>query len=451
MATIIDTLITQLGFKTDTSGLQEGEQKFSFFKDNIFKIAGTIGAVLGGSFFVNEMANAADETNKFARSIGIAVEELGALEFATQRQGATVGGLRASLTSLAKVIGEAGKGEALGLYGIDVTKESGQVKNATELIIELNEKFTGLTQIQQFDLAGQMGISQDTIRLLQTAPNELQGLLGEARKYGVLTEEDGKKAEAFNDSLTNLQQVVNKLKWSFGPPIAALTIFFQVLADGLSFVRQNQQFFTILTLILGTLAAKFVFLKTQAALAWIAVAAPVIGVIAVLTLLAAAVDDVITFFKGGDSVLGDMIKKWPQLGKVVYFLRDAFVDFWNIAKNVFGWLDKVGMNIIDKITSGISTVIDTFGKVPDLFSGIGDFFTGNNENNNFGGGLGSAPIAASTFNYGAANRSSNIKVGDINISVPPGTDGKTMAMQVQDVLKQELANTAQNLDSGVIR
>ncbi len=58
----------------------------------------------------------------------------------------------------------------------------------------------------------------------------------------------------------------------------------------------------------------------KAAAAWLAVAAPVVLLVALLALLALAAEDVYVFLKGGDSLIGDLGVKWAK------FLDDWFKD-----------------------------------------------------------------------------------------------------------------------------
>jgi len=261
MATVLDTLITKLGFQTDTSGLEKAESGLKDLKSKAIAIAGTIGTVLGGGFLLNRIADAADETLKFADSIEVAVEEVSALDFAVQRQGGTIEGLRSSLVNMTAKLGEAARGTgeaktAMEVYGLTLEKKDGTIKTTTDVLLDLNTAFIDLSRAEQLDLANKFGLDQGTIRLLQTAPDEVHRLLVEAKDLGVLTRQEAQRAAEFNDGLVNMSQALNKLGMEAGTALfKPLTDLFNLIAQGTQYIREHITFFKILGGMLYVVAA----------------------------------------------------------------------------------------------------------------------------------------------------------------------------------------------------
>ena len=473
--TVLDTFITRFGYKTDTKGLDKAKKGLSDFKGMALKVGAAVGAILGGGFLLNKIADTADTTLKFADSIGVAIEMVDALGFAVQRQGGTVQGLRSSLEKINKTIGEVQRGQGLAKvafedYGLTVVKTNGQIKTADELFLELNKTFATLSKAQQFDLAKKMGIDTGTIKLLQTAPEAVHDLITEAHSLGVLTRKDAEAAAEFNDGLTNISQALNKIKYAVGGVLfKPLSKFFKLIARGTSFIRKHSRFIKILIGVIAALIAPLIALKVAAAAAWLATFAPIIGIVAAIALLVGAialvVEDFVAFFQGHDSLIGDAIAKWPILGDVIFAVRDAVI--WLFDSTIAGfktwwtWLGKIGQGFTDlgviiwesikaPIDAGIQKIKDLLNVVKNATGKIKSFFGfDGNANVNL------VPAQAS---QGAVSRhkittntsSNNITVKNITIDAKGG-DSKEIAQNVGAALRQQLQNTVQDFDSGIKR
>jgi len=508
VATVIDTLITKFGFETDKTGLNKAEKGLSDFKGAAIKVAAAVGSVIAGGFFLKAIAEAADETLKWADANGIVIESLGTLEFAVQRQGGTVDGLRASLSNMNKSIGEVQRGTgraklAFEDYGLSIYKANGQVKTADELLIDLNKKFATLSKAQQFDLAMKMGIDKGTIRLLQTAPDEIARLRMEAARLGVLSRQDAVKAAEFVDGMTNIAQSINAIKFEIGgfffKPIAD---FFKVVANGIAYMREHKSFFLTLIGIIAAIGLAYKAMAIRAALAWVIALGPALVLPALIALIIAAlallIDDFRAFFNGQSSAIGDMIKKWPVLGDIIKVWVEIFKILFSVASAGFKLLKKLvldvgkdivefffgpiedGSKIFDSLSDAagatFSTILDWLLKVSE---GINEFLLDPMKSvmeaigkvSSFGGKIGGKigkllgigqvelqplqplPVGAlspASHAFNSDNRivkqSTNLKVGDINIDARGG-DSKEIAQNVNSALSDQLKNTVEDFDS----
>ncbi|MCK5133228.1 MAG: hypothetical protein KAR40_13885 [Candidatus Sabulitectum sp.] len=467
MATILDTLITRLGFETDKSGLKEADKGLGDFKASAIKIAASVGAILGGGLFLNAIANAADETLKWADANGIAVESIGELEFAVQRQGGSVDGLRSSLANLNKSIGEVERGTgraklAFEDYDITIKKANGDTKTADELLVDLNKKFGDLSRAKQSDLAAKLGIDKGTIRLLQTAPDELERLTSQAKALGVLSRKDAEAAAKFNDGLTNMAQVINAIKFEIGGFVfEPISKFFKALAEGIAFIKQHK----VLTLsfigILGLLAAAYNAAAIKAGILWLISLGPIALVIAGITALVAAIaivtEDFVAFFKGQSSFIGDLVEKWPLLGDVIFAVRDAAVFLFD--KTVAGfkiwwdWLGTIGQAMIDFVIDPIETAMKAFNKFSGLFKKARGFFGGIGGvslNQELGiAGAGGGMVSPSIISGGTSTKiTKSLSVGAITVDARGG-DAKEIAQNVGAAMSEQFKNTVEDFDSPV--
>ena len=425
--TIIDTLVTRMEFDNDTTGLKAATRSIGAFKTNIVSVLAPVVALFSGGLLINSIANAADEMIKFADATGIAVGDLQDLEFAVQRQGGSISGLRSSITNMSKALGELSldKGlakdvfEALGLSAFDA---DGEVKSATSSLLELNVAFQTLSKSEQVGFGKKLGLDIGTIQLLQTAPKELQALIAQSKEYGRITEADARQAAAFNDQLTNLSTIFGRLAQSVGLSVLpVLTDFLTALQDVITFIRSHSEFFGILTEAVLLLGTAFLLLNTRL----LSLAATSLG--ASIALLANP------FFLIGAAAVA--------LGVGLALLYDDFLSWRDGSEAVFGGFFEFIDKKIDKFLNGfekIRTFLREFtGPLRD-FLGIDDIGVRNNI------------AGARSFSGGVSSRSTVI--GKVLVTVnAPGADAAEISATVGAKLSEQLRAAAQDNDSSIAR
>lgn len=382
---VIDELVTLLGLETDPRA--EGEAKS--FNELVGSVrttalaAGTALVALSAASFAmaKSFAESADESGKFAKSVDISLKKLEELEFVSQRLGGSSDELRSDLAALADQFGSAER-------GIDM----------------LIGRFSGLSD-QQARMAGKtFGLSESTIRILQAGSGAVSDLREEFRKLGGgLPDGAVERAAEFNDQWVNLtttiQGIAGVVQVALLPAmtgtVQTLREFLvsnrELIASGLSqFLEGVQKGFAqfnevvdrvvqvilplvsglgdmtegldsvdiIANLVAGTLVALAVLLAPLALqLAAVSAAAVVVGI---------AFDDLITFIKGGDSVIGRFFdafeKRFPALADLIKSTANAFKDLFSFL--IEGWR-MVGEAISDilpdigALTEGVLDLLDS--------------------------------------------------------------------------------------------
>jgi hypothetical protein len=427
MATVLDTFITKFRYENDKKGLEEATRGITNFKNTILKAGAIILSVISGGAFVGHIAASVDEMGKFAESIGITVEQLQALDFAAKRSGVSTNTLHASLQSLNKVLGEASRGygnyaQVLGRFGVDIRKNNGDLLNSYELLKQLNAVFQTLTTTQQFDLAQNIGLSPDTIKMLQRTPKEFDALLAKSKALGQVTTANTKAAAKFEDSLTDMKTAFfalsAQLSNSTYPILEKLLSWMTAFIE---FLQRNPGLVYSIGIAIGVLTTAFVSMRIAAIAAWAAAFAPVTAAIAVITGLVLVIQDLWVAFKGGDSVLGGFIKKsqtiqkiWHEITKGFEAASRAYQSFLNFSKRNF-----------NKIAH------------PDSLQLSGIPFR--------------VPIShAAPASAGTSNKSVAINVGGITIHVPSGNP-TDIANVVDDHLKNQLKNSVVHFDSEIAK
>jgi hypothetical protein len=491
--TIIDTLITRFGFKPDPSGIHEAKGMLNTFKSHAMEIFGTLGALIGGGMYLGHVADAADETLKFADAVGVTVESLSELEYVTKKQGGSAEGLRGALYSLNRIIGEVERGvgrskKAFEAYHISIKDANGHIKTADQLLLEVNGKFSSLSREKQFDLAAKMGIDSGAMKLMQTSPKVIEELMGKARQFGVLTRQEAESAAKYKEALVDISTAFKKVGYVLGAAVfEPMSKFFDLIASGTAFLREHSQFIKILTGVIGvmavaifTLTDAFITEQSVAAMAWIITFAPIaagiIAITALVAIVAMVIDEFTAFFKGQDSYIGDLVKKYPMLGDVIYGIADVFRVVWESWKLAFDYISstivylyhafaKFGSGvkeIFSALWQGIKPFMQPIAELVESIKGIGgkaggaiktamnyyglkstkDIVEGNH--------LQPAPVSTAHITAGHTSKTNNIHVGEVKVNVASG-DSKEIAQNVGKALQDQLQNTVQDFDSPIKR
>ena len=457
---VIDELLVGLGFEYDPKDAKK-------FKDDVGKTVNVVKQLaktaVAGATAITAMtvasARASDEQGKLADEIGETVENIGALQFAQQIAGGTAEGMANSLRELSLRASEAARGtgtavEAFGLLGISATGANGEIKPASDLMKEISGTFQGLGRARQIELADKLGL-RDSIRLLQLGPKAIEDLNQKARELGVTTGEDAALSASFNDSLVEMwaviKQVSRVMTRSFAPVLEDIvdgfTEWWMVNKD---LIEQNipkwvdsltkaiklmtiafgawlamrilTHVMTLITLMKGltvaTLAANAAFFLLPLLLGALALA------------FVALVEDAKVFFEGGESFIGDMLKKYPQ-----------WIDEINTVASVLATVYDLTIDIFD----GWSKIFDLFDgtaweDIKEVFSNIPGFL-GDVTGLNTVEGTGLIPETQE-----AASSAYNTAVEKIDIIVQGGADtAENIANRVYEVFQQ----TYQDLNSAV--
>lgn len=246
-------------FTSLSKSLSKSENKFKAFKSSMSGLAGGIGiisgvavgafAALGGAiagvtYGMKQMLDAttayADELGKFARQTGFGVERLQELDFIAKRNGISTDKLRGGIVKFTKSFTDLrlGTGTALtALEKIDpvLLAQLNGAKSADEGFALLLDRMMKIEDPVKrstiaFAMFGKTG--QQMLRLIDGGPKAFEALRLEARKFGIMTEEDTKKAEAYQDSVENLQTAIGGLRNSLSIGLMpALTEAATLLAD----------------------------------------------------------------------------------------------------------------------------------------------------------------------------------------------------------------------------
>lgn len=370
----LEELLVALGYEYDPKDMKKFQKDLESTKKAIGVMAKA--AVAGATAVVGlavASTRASDEQGKLAEEIGESVENIDALQFALARSGGQADSMGNSLRQLSIRAAEAARGtgsgvEAFGILGVSVMGSNGQLKSASQLMLEVSGRMQGLSRLQQIELADKLGLT-DSIRLLQQGPAAIQELTAEARALGVTTAEDAELAAMFQDSLTDIwrvaKQVSRVVTRELVPILESLANqFTEWWKTNRALIEQNMpkwiEGLTTAVKLLTIAAGTFIALKLLTTFATL------LGLIRKLTvasllmngalfimpaLVAAAalafiglVQDAVVHLEGGQSVLGDLIKMFPEWETEIDTVATVMAGVYDLTMLILtGWKEIIDL------------------------------------------------------------------------------------------------------------
>jgi hypothetical protein len=382
MATVIDALLITFGL--DPSGIHKGAEEGKSSLEGLKSAALKAFAVIGSAVLIkqafSEYLVAADSVAKLSAKLGENASEMQAWGGAVALEGGSIESFNSSISNLNEGLVQmatTGGGRSAKFFqalGISATDASGKVKPATEVLLELSDKFKDMSAQEVAGLGAKMGLDAGTISMLKKGRDGIAAMIEEQKELGEYTKKDTDAAEAFNDSWDktskSLSMVATKIFTIFTPALTGMMdairpIIIQIrkwaeiLSDKLQpaidaitkFMKEHQTVVTTaFAVIAGVLVALLVPALWSAVVATYALLAPYIAIAAVIALVGLAigllVEDFIVWQEGGESAFGGVYQAvadfWAQVKPIV----DLFINYftagwaliWEAAKTAFAFL-----------------------------------------------------------------------------------------------------------------
>lgn len=323
--------------KTDTQYQKAGESVAGFAK----KALAAVGLFMSASALVGEsVARAAEieSLDKFGKKINVAAADVDAFAGSVAELGGTREAAQSDMEAMAKSFGFAG--------------------NSMEKILRTADKVQGMKFDKAKATLGALGVSDDkTVELMMKGRKELERMMGVQKEYSGITRESIEQSVKFNKSMQSFKQSSGLLKNSF------LEMVIPILATGLEWVskfvgfcKENKTLITGFFIAVGiALATYYVPPMLAAAAATLAATWPIIAIIAVIALLAAAFalvyDDIMNFIDGNDSMIGRILDKYPGLKAVILAL-------WDVFKKLFNFIIDVAVIVGKAAADAFNLIID---------------------------------------------------------------------------------------------
>lgn len=387
MATVIDELVTILGFDMDSDAMSI-VQNFNSKIDMVTQYAGWASAALlaaasSVTYFSERSADAAADIDKFAQLTGLATETIQELSFATEQAGGDASSMQRDLDSLTRSMSSPIPGEfnhALFMLGISATDAGGRLKDADEVMLEIADTMQGMAAQRQLQWGSKIGLSDDTIRLLQKGRGEIDRLRKQAQDIPTVVDKESlENARMFVTQLSLIRRVFTyigqEVASSAGPAIK------EVVELTVEWIKQNREFIQLglKNLIEGIIGGfrrfvamldraasaigdavpwlkDFVVAMTEAeavssivfaALSALSIVLIVLGakfllIIGIVVAAGLVIEDFLTYLEGGESVFGDFMSwldglwqsfatNFPAIADLIETLLGLLGDFMRVA------------------------------------------------------------------------------------------------------------------------
>jgi len=434
------------------------------------KALGAVGSIIAVTSAITGFISTAvriDELGKFADLIGENIEDIDAWGGAVVRAGGSADGFRSSIKSLnEKIIDASVKGfneitPFFNQLGISIVDANGKVKSTIDILPELASSFDRIGKQKALGIGQKLGLDQGTIALLQQGGDAVNKLIERQKKLGLVNEEASKASAEFNDIMADFKQISGFVAQSLIVSLApAITWTIDKLINLSIWARENKPI--VIGFFIGVAAAAVPALFSLASAGWAAIApllvmaAPFIAIATaaglVGTAIALVIEDIVAFVNGQDSLIGNIVEKWPVIGDVIKVITDDIEMSVEMMKD----LGKFLLNIFIAPEKALKSIIDTFGSVKSFF-GFGTDDIKLQKNIAMGQSslalAASIPLASQTSNSIQNNnrslsRSTSVQTGDIIIQTQ-ATDTEGIAASVGGSLQEEMRTTIENFDDGI--
>ncbi len=314
-AGVLRQLLAVFTFETDTRGLDKGKEKLRDWVGDMKKVAAAFagGAIAKGIWhFVKDTLDEMMNIRKGAQELKITTDEMQQLQSAARATGMDVKWLHFTLERLEVNVERAGHGaarqaEAMRLLGINAKHANGSVKSAKELFLDFAsgmEKVTNQnTQARAvWDLMGRG--AHRLLPLLRMGRARVEELMQATEEYGKYQKEEIEQAAKYAITLERLRLVWMSIKGFI------MSQWLPVLEKQTEKMIKAGKW--MLAMAKNSLIAKAALYTLQAAMVGLGLkmmfaypyATALMGAIVGLV---GALDDLMVWWEGGDSVIGRIL------------------------------------------------------------------------------------------------------------------------------------------------
>ena len=314
--------------------------------------AGGLGLAMIGNAY--KSAQAADELNTLSRNLGISVEELQKMQYASDLVDVSVDQMAGSMSKLTKQMGS--NAEIFETLGINIYNADGSMRDATEVWYESLE---ALSKVENETLRDQLAME-----LFGKSAMELSGIIDDGgaglKAYGqeaedmglILSQDDVDAANKFNDAIDKLKATAGASFLEMGATLAEeLTPALEKIVE---IATQVFQWFANLD---GETQA---FILTVLGL--IAAISPIAGIISTITGLAASLNvamlPMIGTIGGIVLAIGAVVAAGVALYKNWDTIKQKAGEVWKTVTDKFEAIKKSISEKIEAAKEAVSTAIE---------------------------------------------------------------------------------------------
>lgn len=352
-----------------------------------------LGAILAVGFgakglfdFANGMADATDQTFKFAAAVGLTTREVAEWDMILGNAGVAQSQARLGLQTFTKKAGEAAKGnkllkETFRDMGVAIKDARGELRPvndvATDAVLGLskieNQAERVATAQKLFGKAGLgfIRVALDGADALKAQREEFDDLMGGGSYEQYV--EDSKAAAVAGDKFRNASNALKvALARTLIPVLTKVITTFAKIAKTFTRLINGTEIVKVTLVTLGTVAAavalKILIAFSPIILTVLAVGAAIAGTILII-------EDLYQLFTGGQSLIGKFLEKWLGFGKaqaLIAAIKETFADMVDGVRSAGPTIVKVFQGVIKVLQKVLELVTKTVGKLIEVGEFLGE-------------------------------------------------------------------------------
>lgn len=171
-AEVLKDFLARLGFEVDEAGAQKFNSALATATTRALAFGAGIQAMAVAAYAaVYKIAEAKSELLALADTVDVPVARIEELGFVAEQTGASADALRSSLEGVNEALGQAAIGQGGGLetfhrLGISIRDESGQLRDAADVLLEVGDKLKGMDRSKATMFLGQLGVDRKLVAML---------------------------------------------------------------------------------------------------------------------------------------------------------------------------------------------------------------------------------------------------------------------------------------------
>jgi len=378
----VTELITRFSFSGSTGPLEDYNGSLGKSIGLLAGMGAALGvAVLGVGKWVTGISQSLQPLIDLNAQTGVSVERIQELSFIAEQSSSSTEALYSSISGLGAKIGEAAQkgSEDFSRLGVSVRNANGSVKDTDVVLSEVGNRFKqlGLSMNEQQGFAEALGIDPSLLSMMNKTGEEMATLRGEAQRLGVLTADQVKSAQDYNNALGKLgfgmESVKRFIAVGLAPELTEMAKdFTDLLAANKDWIingikatvgvlRDMVDALIRVAPFIAAVGAAFLLAKVYTlgfAGSLALVFSPAILIAAGIAAVLVVLDDLIVAFQGGKSII-----------------RDFFMEFLGFdIKPVLEGIVKVFNDVVGTIFDGAKIIFDAIEPMVPLLAVIGSAF-----------------------------------------------------------------------------
>jgi hypothetical protein len=369
---IVRELLARFGIDFDAGGAKQANFAVEAMAGSFTKLAGVVagGVLVNGIFdFVSGVVDMGDQLGRMSSALGVSAGDLFEWQTVLEQNELPAEEFSKILAKVSEqtIAASRGSKEAAKMFrdlGVQTKNADGSLRSVSDIFGDVVPAIATMSDettrtAYSMKLLGERGLSLlpafadggDAVNALRQRIRQLTG--GELESFV-------EQAQALDDSMDDWALTVKVVKTQIGAyllPIAKQ--LFDAVASGVTYFQELAKGTRIVEVALAALGAVATVLAVQMILPWL----PAILAVGALILV---IEDLVGWFNGADSAIGDLIDSIWGVGaseRAVEAVKQGFENMTRAVSDAWTWVVATATAIGEKLAAAWGYVAEVFGPV----------------------------------------------------------------------------------------